>query len=253
MNQVYKIGRDFNNNLVLDDKLVESFHAHLYINDNNELILLDLKSKYGSLVNGARANECALKHGDCVQIGFSEIDWLKIETELRATQHKITAVKQMPAKVFSEVETSYSGEASHKLAIDALQNEITHPVIQAINNKPELIKVQQIDKETVAPLVESVIEKSIETEVNNEILITESNDLVNTEIDKENNLPSDDSLKENGENEKVETVVKKEAIVNKKLSFDEKINSLNGGKLYFLFITMFLTMLLLGWVISIAT
>ena len=98
-----------------------------------------------------------------------------------------------------------------------------------------------------------MIEKSTETEVNNEILITESNDLVNTGIDKENNLPSDDLLKENSENEKVETIVKKEAIVNKKLSFDEKINSLNGGKLYFLFIAMFLTMLLLGWVISIAT
>ena len=62
-----------------------------------------------------------------------------------------------------------------------------------------------------------------------------------------------ESVEQPLENEKVETVVKKEVIVNKKLSFDEKINSLNGGKLYFLFITMFLTMLLLGWVISIAT
>jgi pSer/pThr/pTyr-binding forkhead associated (FHA) protein len=140
MSQVFKIGRDIDNNLVLDDKLVESFHAHLYINDNDELVLLDLKSKYGSLVNGARVSESILRAEDQVQIGFSRIDWIKIDAELRANQKKITAVKKMPSKVFSEVETNYSGEASFKLATEALQMEIAPKVIP-ITEKPAIVEV----------------------------------------------------------------------------------------------------------------
>lgn len=155
MNQVYKIGRDIDNNLVLDDKLVESFHAHLYINDNDELVLLDLKSKYGSLVNGVRVSECILRAEDQLQIGFSRIDWLKIDAELRANQKKITGVKKMPAKVFSEVETNYSGEASFKLATEALQMEIAPKVIP-ITEKPAIVEV---------PAIPEKPEKTIEDEI----------------------------------------------------------------------------------------
>jgi len=155
MSQVFKIGRDIDNNLVLEDKLVEAFHAHLYINDNDELVLLDLKSKYGSLVNGARVSESILRAEDQVQIGFSRIDWIKIDAELRANQKKITAVKKMPSKVFSEVETNYSGEASFKLATEALQMEIAPKVIP-ITEKPAIVEV---------PVKPEKPEKTIEDEI----------------------------------------------------------------------------------------
>jgi pSer/pThr/pTyr-binding forkhead associated (FHA) protein len=181
MNQVYKIGRDIDNNLVLDDKLVESFHAHLYINDNDELVLLDLKSKYGSLVNGARVSECILRAEDQLQIGFSRIDWLKIDAELRANQKKITGVKKMPAKVFSEIETNYSGEASFKLATEALQMEIAPKVIP-ITEKPAVIEVpvkpekpeNTIEDEIISLISEQLNVPPISIEIPSEVSIPDA-------------------------------------------------------------------------------
>jgi len=142
MSQVFKIGRNKDNSLVLDDKLVEEFHAHLFINDTDALVILDLKSKYGSLVNGARVDETILKAGDELQIGFSKIDWLKIEIELRSSVKRKVGVKKATEKVFTEVETNYSGEASYKLAVDELQREIAVPKIKKKTTRQEEIKIE---------------------------------------------------------------------------------------------------------------
>jgi len=235
MSQVYKIGRDIDNNLVLEDKLVETIHAHVYINDSNELVLLDLKSKYGSLVNGARVSECVLRPGDQLQIGFSKIDWIKIEAELRTLQIKTVAVKKMPAKVFTEVETNYSGKASYKLATEALQMEIA-PKVAPVLEKPEIIDV------TAKP---AMPEKSIEDKT--VILISEPIKVpsITIEITKENLNPVPDK--------NLNKVYKQNALgkVKNKKSFEEIIS--NVDSLYLFLIIMLLTMFFLGWVISIIT
>jgi hypothetical protein len=120
MNQVFKIGRNINNNLVLKDKLAEEFHAEIYFKENNELHLLDLKSKYGCLVNGLKVRETILQKGDSLQIGFSIIDWEAIKKELQKTF--LFEKEKVIKPIYTEVETNYTGQATHQLAIEALNS-----------------------------------------------------------------------------------------------------------------------------------
>lgn len=282
MSQVFKIGRNKDNNLVLDDKLVEEFHAHLFINDTDELVILDLKSKYGSLVNGARVDETILKAGDELQIGFSKADWLKIEIELRSSVKRTVGVKKATEKVFTEVETNYSGEASYKLAVDALQREITVPKIQKKTKKQDEIKVEL--KAEIKPIKEieldakSIENNQLEAATPEETAIEETRNVEDTTEKTEIvESVSEKITLEKTKIEEIKTPIKKEQTLenninvvpttgeiklqkitspivaapptqkNKK-SFDALIN--NPESLYLLLIITFLTMFFLGWVIS---
>lgn len=62
------IGRTQDNTIVLDDPRVSRRHASLRLR-GSLLVLSDLDSTNGVLVNGARVREIALGHGDRVEIG----------------------------------------------------------------------------------------------------------------------------------------------------------------------------------------
>ena len=287
MSQVFKIGRNKDNSLVLDDKLVEEFHAHLFINDTDALVILDLKSKYGSLVNGARVDETILKAGDKLQIGFSKVDWLKIEIELKSSVKRTVGVKKATEKVFTEVETNYSGEASYKLAVDALQRESAVPKIQKKTKKQDEIKVEH--KTEIKPIKEIEFDaKSIEInqleEATPEETAIEETRTVEDTTEKTEIVESvsekttlEETTLEKTKIEEIETTIKEEQTLenninvvpttgeiklqkitsplvaaptnpkNKK-SFDALVN--NPESLYLLLIITFLTMFFFGWVIS---
>lgn len=271
MSQVYKIGRSSDNNLVLNDKLVEEFHAHLFINDKEQLVLLDLKSKYGSLVNGARVDKCLIRAGDQVQIGFSKIDWEKIAFELRANQNKVAAVKKMTSKVFTEVETNYSGEASFKLATEAIQKEIAPKVIP-IEEKTAIIEVSpkpEKPEKTTEDEITSLISEQLNVPPTAKEIPSEVHDLetvsdpipvpvsppitdpnsatVSEQVSIQTSLPISVLEKNTNTAYNRNTSLKARS----KQSLEEMIN--NVDSLYLFLIIMLLTMFFLGWVISIIT
>jgi hypothetical protein len=78
-----RIGKNPTNDLVIKDRAAEDFHCILYIS-NGELIVEDLKSHYGTLVNGSKVSHALLYPGDELQIGFTRIEWQKLMPALQA-------------------------------------------------------------------------------------------------------------------------------------------------------------------------
>ena len=66
------IGRDPENELVLDDRRVSRRHAEIRLR-LGRYTLYDLQSTNGTYVNGRRVAEIVLSDGDRVQIGGSEL------------------------------------------------------------------------------------------------------------------------------------------------------------------------------------
>jgi hypothetical protein len=243
MNQVYKIGRNVDNNLVLDDKLVEAFHANLYINDNNELVLIDLKSKYGTMVNGARVNEVVLREGDQVQIGFSKIEWLNIEVVLRASLPYLKEEVKEYEKINTEVETNYTGSATHQLALDAVDSKKETSAKTELSNSNDFgvnansdfhfenEDILHMDEETAIEIIEAAKEPE------------------QIEILEESNLT--DAMQVADEKEVDLHLIEKAAEIKSKKSLDKIIKSTDKVYIYLLF--MLLAMFSLGWIISIIT
>ncbi len=78
-----RIGKNLTNDLVIKDRAAEDFHCILYLS-NSELVVEDLKSHYGTLVNGSRITHAILYPGDELQIGFTRIEWQKLMPALQA-------------------------------------------------------------------------------------------------------------------------------------------------------------------------
>jgi pSer/pThr/pTyr-binding forkhead associated (FHA) protein len=71
-NTVVNIGRLESNDIVLDDYKVSREHAVLKI-ARNDVLLVDLASTHGTVVNGERIDRCALQFGDLIQIVNHEL------------------------------------------------------------------------------------------------------------------------------------------------------------------------------------
>ena len=70
--QMLTIGRDASCDLALDDPKVSRFHARIAASDG--LVLLDdLGSTNGTMVNGARVSRAALVSGDAISVGDTQI------------------------------------------------------------------------------------------------------------------------------------------------------------------------------------
>ncbi len=68
------IGRDSNNDIVINDSSVSREHALILINDINEIILKDLNSSNGTFINGQRIKESKIKKEDKVRFGVYDFD-----------------------------------------------------------------------------------------------------------------------------------------------------------------------------------
>ena len=73
--QVFNIGRDAGNQIVLNDNLISRRHAQLIISDSGQVMIKDLNSSNGTFVNGNRITECYLHAGDIVKCGAEFINW----------------------------------------------------------------------------------------------------------------------------------------------------------------------------------
>lgn len=75
MKYICRIGKNPSNDIIVQDRTVDDFHAQLIINADNEVWIKDLDSKFGVWVNNERVGKKELFTDDEVRIGFSAISW----------------------------------------------------------------------------------------------------------------------------------------------------------------------------------
>jgi pSer/pThr/pTyr-binding forkhead associated (FHA) protein len=75
-NEVTSVGRDEENDIILDDVSVSRHHAVFTRTASGRITLRDLNSLNGTYVNSKRVEEVTLRSGDDVQIGkFKLVFW----------------------------------------------------------------------------------------------------------------------------------------------------------------------------------
>jgi hypothetical protein len=72
----FAIGRHPRNDLVLKDPRISSFHCRVEI-EGDKHVILDLKSRNGTLLNSARVDRAVLKHNDQIQLGSTRISYIE--------------------------------------------------------------------------------------------------------------------------------------------------------------------------------
>jgi hypothetical protein len=72
----FAIGRHPRNDLVLKDPRISSFHCRVEV-EGNKCVLLDLKSRNGTLLNSARIDRAVLKHNDQIQLGSTKVSYIE--------------------------------------------------------------------------------------------------------------------------------------------------------------------------------
>lgn len=87
--QTFIIGRDADNQIVLNDKLVSRHHAQLTVLENGQAMIKDLGSSNGTFVNGNRVTEAFLNLGDIVKCGPVFLNWSQYINEGISAVHSI--------------------------------------------------------------------------------------------------------------------------------------------------------------------
>ena len=92
-----KIGRGTNNDVVINDGVVSTFHAVITVSDFGEISIEDLNSKNGTFVNGQRITKTVLTPSSTVLLGNHSIDWKQIIQNSK--NHQIKASITFPDDV----------------------------------------------------------------------------------------------------------------------------------------------------------
>jgi pSer/pThr/pTyr-binding forkhead associated (FHA) protein len=71
---VKTVGRATRADFILDEPLVSRVHCRLTADKSDQLVVEDLASTNGTLVNGKVVSRQVLKAGDCLKIGVVEFD-----------------------------------------------------------------------------------------------------------------------------------------------------------------------------------
>jgi pSer/pThr/pTyr-binding forkhead associated (FHA) protein len=70
----YTVGRHKNNDIVISDAKVSSFHARIDRTPDG-FVVIDLQSRNGSYVNGRRIETALLKTGDELRMGAARLSY----------------------------------------------------------------------------------------------------------------------------------------------------------------------------------
>ncbi|HSM72429.1 MAG TPA: FHA domain-containing serine/threonine-protein kinase [Anaerolineales bacterium] len=72
------VGRGESNDVVIDDERVSRSHARLEINPQGEVKVIDTGSTNGVMVNGVKVKETAIRPGDVIEMGGSQIRYVNL-------------------------------------------------------------------------------------------------------------------------------------------------------------------------------
>jgi hypothetical protein len=164
-----RIGKNPTNDLVIKDRAAEDFHCILYIS-NGELTVEDLKSHYGTLVNGSKVSHAILYPGDELQIGFTRIEWQKLMPALQAIGDTSDAESFLQAQ---DLNLEVREDSDYQLHHDTF-----NPLDYTIDSTAELIE-KALDADNIKELEYQV---TVVNNVSNDAEINKPDtDLVNDE------------------------------------------------------------------------
>jgi hypothetical protein len=178
-----RIGKNPTNDLVIKDRAAEDFHCILYIS-NSELIVEDLKSHYGTLVNGSKVSHAILYPGDELQIGFTRIEWQKLMPALQAIGDTSDAESFLQAQDLNlEVREISDYQSSH---------EVFNPLDYTVDSTAELIEkaldadnIKELDYQVevvnIVSKVSEIIKPDTELVSDDHVALTEANEKLNPE------------------------------------------------------------------------
>lgn len=78
---IFKIGSDIKSDLRIQEPNVSRMHAVIEVDSGGNVVLIDLGSQNGTLVNGARINKCNIEDCDTIQIGEKCFELVSIEVD----------------------------------------------------------------------------------------------------------------------------------------------------------------------------
>jgi pSer/pThr/pTyr-binding forkhead associated (FHA) protein len=87
----YTIGRDADNPIQIDSPMVSRRHAELRIQPD-QVIICDLKSANGTVVNHRKIDESELRPGDKIFIGDSILEFSAAASQIEQRQHRETVI-----------------------------------------------------------------------------------------------------------------------------------------------------------------
>ena len=118
----FRIGRDPENDLVIDDDMISDFHAEI-VRIEYEYILIDLDSMNGTFLNGKKIYKHPLSTGDKIKFDIEEF-------EFKSTLEIIKKEKHDEPNLIKETMHHYSSESHIKVHVKTEKislQMITHP------------------------------------------------------------------------------------------------------------------------------
>lgn len=120
------VGRDEDNDIVVDDERISPRHAELVRNADGSLQVFDLKSAAGTFVNGERQMTCTLLHGD--KISFGPLNGTLDLEDGTAPEEPVAPqkLKTAPVPVVADQETGHLEQEKKRLKAEvaALEKEL---------------------------------------------------------------------------------------------------------------------------------
>lgn len=189
-----RIGRNPANDLVINDRAAEDFHAVISLNEDNLMFIEDLASRYGTIVNGDRVAKTQLFPGDIVQIGFSRIDWETV-TDVKSSLSEIELIPNMSVPVKRSIlksKTISDETGKGEMNQTSLRNA-SKLLADDVMKTTEL--VDRIEKEfNLIPSV-NIVPDSLEIDSNQSVEISNSlNNEEQAEVPQQNTVNSVDTL-----------------------------------------------------------
>ncbi len=278
MVQKCRIGRNQENNLVLNDRAANDFHAVITVNEDGLVLLEDLNTHYGTYVNGKRISKIQLFPGDEVQIGFARIDWLSFSgianpiNEIEIRPSFSVPIKKPIKKELESYKSStdervgnlYSGKASVDLAdfvlktesfADRIEREIQTSDIEEINQSHLPIESKEIDT-NISPIpdqkIELPVEKKLHTEFEDQNLSVSLPNIENNHVEVSNESISKDELDLPKTSERIVKIEepKPKVIIAKTPDFPIKRKSNNEFIQAIVVIVTTILLILVGWLIG---
>lgn len=105
--EVFTIGRNLDNHLVLNDPTVSRFHAEIHYTDS-QFLLIDKNSSSGTFLNNKRITQSTLFAGDIIQISHTPIMFMFKGASITQKSTKLTGQLKKTESNHEDSESNHS-------------------------------------------------------------------------------------------------------------------------------------------------
>ncbi len=182
---MFRIGKNPQNDLVLKDRIAEDFHCILTVTEQGKIQVDDLKSKYGTFVNGQRVSRHILDQDDELQIGFTRVEWQKLRPALLEMGSSGDLTIPSDDQIQDLVETSDATDYVLPIEPSLYQRDATAELVEEVGKQfaqPELeYPYEIIIPAADAPTIQEVVPPELpKDEVSS---TSETPELLNSEVE----------------------------------------------------------------------